>query len=394
MSTDKEFDIAVFGATGFTGALITEYLMGKYGDSLKVAVAGRNEVKLKNVTQELQITDRVSTVVVDAADEAGLCELAKRCRVIISAAGPYTLHGKPLVAACASVGTDYVDLTGESNFIREMIDTYSDKARESGARIVHSCGFDSVPTDLGIYRLQQLAREYLGSPFQRVKGRVEALQGAASGGTVASIMAAGQAAQENQDIADQMVNPYSLAEGFEGPTQPSGNEAVNDEELGSWSAPFIMAEINTKNVHRTNMLLGHSYGVEFLYDEMMFTGPGAEGEGIANAVEADPIGAFTGGGEPPKPGEGPSKEERENGHFTIAYHGTTNGKSIAVRVAGFQDPGYGSTSKQIAESAMCLLLDGVPTKGGIWTPASCMAQQLTQRLQDQGVLSFTDELNV
>ena len=330
----------------------------------------------------------------DAADEAGLRDLAKRTKVIITAIGPYTHYGKPLVAACASAGTDYVDLTGESNFIREMIDTYSAQAVESGARIVHSCGFDSIPSDLGVFRLQQLATEHLGAPFERVKGRVEGMQGAASGGTIASMMAVGQAAEENPEIAAQMVSPYFLAVGFEGPTQPAGNEAVNDEELGSWSGPFVMAEINTKNVHRSNMLLNHSYGKGFLYDEMMFTGPGAEGEAIAKAIAADPLGTFVGEGEPPTPGEGPSKEERDAGDFTIAYHGSAHGKSITVRVAGFQDPGYGSTSKQLAESALCLLRDDVPTGGGIWTPASAMAMPLIQRLQEQGVVSFTDELNV
>ncbi len=386
MTDTKDIDIAIYGATGFTGQLIAEYL-SEQGEA-KFAIAGRNAKKLAWVKADLDLPGDVEMIVADAGDEAALAEMAKRSHVVIAAAGPYQHYGENLIAACAQNGTDYVDLAGESNWIRAMIDKYDAVAKASGARIVNSSGFDSIPSDLGILHLQNLAQSKGKDAFSRVKGRVEAMQGIASGGTVASIMAEMGAASKDPVVAQLITSPYALTPGFEGPEQPNGNVVKFDEDLNSWAAPFIMAAINTKNVHRTNFLQEHAYGQEFQYDEMTMTGPGDEGQALATQM-ADPAAMLGAPGEQPKPGEGPSPEEREAGYFTLAFHGSNaQGESGTVRVSGFQDPGYGCTSKMISQAALCLLKDDVETGGGFATPAAAMGEKLINRLSETGVLKF------
>lgn len=281
---------------------------------------------------------------------------------------------------------------GEPNFVRESIDANGDAARQSGARIVHCCGFDSIPSDLGVHRLQALATATLGGPFPRVKGRVEAFVGAVSGGTVASTRVVLGKAEEDPAIGALLHNPFALAPGFAGPEQPKGNVPVYDEDLDSWSAPFLMADINTKIVRCSNHRLGHPYGTDFVYDETTATGPGEEGRRRAESL-ADPFAAIVGEGPPPEPGEGPSKEQREAGHFTLAFHGRhPDGRVGVVRVRGFQDPGYGSTSKRIVESALCLLFDAVAVPGGVWSPAAATGEALLARLTSRGVLEVTEHV--
>lgn len=386
MEHKKDIDIAIFGATGFTGQLITEYLAEQ--EELSMAIAGRNAEKLASVKSDLNLDPDTEIIIADATDTSGLERLAQRSKVVIAAAGPYQHYGEALIAACAEHGTDYVDLAGESNWIRAMIDKYGPAAKASGARIVNSSGFDSIPSDLGIHQLQDLGKAEYGQPFKRVKGRVEAMQGVASGGTVASIMAEMGAASQDPAVASLIQSPYALSPGFEGPEQPNGDVVKFDEDLNSWASPFIMAAINTKTVHRSSFLLDHAYGKDFLYDEMTMTGPGEDGEELARQM-ADPSAMLNPEGGMPQPGEGPSLEEREAGHFTIAYHGkNTDGQSGVVRVTGFQDPGYGCTSKIISQAALCLLLDEVETEGGFWTPAAAMGKQLISRLGETGVLKF------
>ncbi len=386
MTQEKDIDIAVFGATGFTGNLIVEYL-GKQGDA-KFVLAGRNADKLVATKTELGLSDDVETIVADAGDAEALQGLAQRAKVVIAAAGPYQHYGEKLIAACAQNGTDYVDLAGESNWIRAMIDKYDGVAKGSGARIINSSGFDSIPSDLGILQLQNKGRETFGQSFTRVKGRVEAIHGVASGGTVASIMAEMGAASQDENIAALIQSPYALAPGFEGPTQPDSDSVKFDEDLNSWASPFIMAAINTKTVHRSNHLQNHAYGEDFRYDEMTMTGPGEDGEKLAQQM-ADPGAMLSPDGETPQPGDGPSLEEREAGHFTIAFHGVnSDAQRGVVRVTGFQDPGYGCTSKMISQAALCLLKDNVETQGGFWTPAAGLGEKLIDRLGNTGVLKF------
>ncbi len=387
MSTSREFDIIVYGASGFTGRLVAEYLNTQYnnGTSLKWAMAGRNAEKLASVRDEMGLPADTPLVTAASDDPTSLAQMTNRARIIITTVGPYTLYGEGLVAACAETGTDYVDLCGEPLWMRQMIEKYETKAMETGARIVFSCGFDSIPTDLGILFLQDKAKEKFSAPLPRVKGRVRKMQGTFSGGTAASLQASMAMIQKDPSLMQHMINPYSLAPGFSGPEQPHGNKPEHDETLDMWVAPFIMAAINTKTAHRSNAMMDHAYGKDFIYDEMMVTGPGEQGKAAAEAVaSANPF-----GDEPPKPGEGPSKEEREAGHYDILYIGLgQNGERLDVAVTGDKDPGYGSTSKMLAESAICLINDCPETPGGIWTTAPAMGQKLIKRLVDHAGLTF------
>ena len=389
MKHSKAIDVVVHGATGYTGQLICEYLATRANDMpLTWAISGRNQQKLAALAEQLPGANKPRVIVADSLDTDSVDELAASARVVIAVAGPYLFYGEALVCACANNATDYVDLAGEAIWIRSMIEKYQDAAKATGSRIVHSCGFDSIPSDLGIFKLQQLASQLIDAPFKRVKGRVDNLVGGPSGGTIRSILASVEATANDERLGLVMQSPYALCPGFDGPEQPNGNIPKYDEELGSWNAAFIMAEINTKNVHRTNMLLNHAYSPEFLYDEMVATGPGSEGEALAQALSHfDNMLSSDGSG--PQPGEGPTREERENGSFTLSYHGIHGGEVAAtVRVSGSQDPGYGTTSRMIVESALCLLLDDVQTGGGIWSAASCMGDKLTDRLEKTNVLTF------
>ncbi|MDX4957744.1 saccharopine dehydrogenase family protein [Delftia acidovorans] len=387
----KPFDLVVHGATGFTGRLVVEYLLRRYpaGSGLRWAMGGRNAAKLAAVRDELGAPADTPLVVTDTGNPASLQALMEQTRLVLTTVGPYQLYGNELVAACASAGVDYVDLCGEPAWMRQMIDAHEAAARASGARIVFSCGFDSIPFDLGVFMLQREMQARFGQPAQRVRGRVRKMKGTFSGGTAASLKATMAAAAAQPGVLELLRNPFSLTPGFEGPRQPSGSKPMVDEVLDLWVAPFVMAAINTRNVHRSNFLLGHAYGADFVYDEMMVTGAGEKGEALANAVAADKsLGADDG----PKPGEGPSREERESGFYDVLFIGTdAAGHSLRVGVKGDRDPGYGSTSKMITEAAVCLLQDAPDTPGGIWTTAPAMGNALIARLKANAGLSFTVE---
>jgi short subunit dehydrogenase-like uncharacterized protein len=389
MAQQRDFDIVIYGATGFTGRLVAEYLARQGGHGLRWAMAGRNADKLAAVRDEIGAPADTPLVVADASDPASLDAMAGQARCIISTVGPYQLYGSDLVAACAGQGTDYVDLCGEPLWMRDMIATHQDAARASGARIVFSCGFDSIPFDLGVLYLQDAAREKSGAACPRVRGRVRAMNGEFSGGTAASLGATMERIKGEPELLQALVDPFSLAGGFRGPEQPADNKPYEDEVLGQWVAPFIMATINSKNIHRSNALLGHRYGEDFCYDEMMLTGPGEQGRAAAEYVaKADPLG----GDNAPKPGEGPSKEAREAGNYDVLFVGTgADGGEIRARVSGDMDPGYGSTSKMISESAVCLVTACDDLPGGIYTPAPALGQKLIERLQAHAGLTFTLE---
>ena len=387
--TKAEFDIIVYGASGFTGRLVAEYL-AKRGIK-RWAMAGRSAAKLAEVRDLIGAPKDTPLVEADASAPETLTAMCNRARVIITTVGPYQLYGPELVKACAETGTDYVDLCGEPAWMRHIIDAHDETAKRSGARIVFSCGFDSIPFDLGVWFLQQEAIRQNGAPAPRVKGRVRKMQGGASGGTIASLTETMKAAAKDLSIVGLLRSPFALTPGFEGPSQPSGMIPEYDSATGTWAAPFVMAPINTKNVHRSNFLLGHPYGTDFTYDEMMMTTIGDAGkaiaEGIATALKsANPFGE----GPQPKPGEGPSAEEREAGFYDILFIGEyPDGKSIRASVKGDRDPGYGSTSKMIAESALTLL--EVDTPGGVVTPGAIMAKPLIARLTANAGLEFALE---
>ena len=262
-------------------------------------------------------------------------------------------------------------------------------AQQSGARIVFSCGFDSIPFDMGVFYLQQLAKQHWGKTAPKIKGRVRAMKGTFSGGTAASLKATLASAKQHPAEMQLLLNPFSLVPGFKGIEQPADNKPYLDKQLNTWVAPFIMAAINTRNVHRSNALLDFAYGEDFLYDEMMMTGPGEKGEAIANAIAGDKSMGKEGG---PKPGEGPSKEERETGYYDVLFVAEgKDGKQLKASVSGKLDPGYGSTSRMIAESAICLVKEATDTAGGIWTTAPAMGEKLIKRLTERAGLTFKQE---
>ncbi|MBR0695799.1 trans-acting enoyl reductase family protein [Bradyrhizobium lablabi] len=388
----SKFDIVVYGATGFTGQLVAEYLATRYkGDSeLKWAMAGRSKDKLASVRDAIGAPADTPLIVADSSDVASVKAMVGRTRSVVTTVGPYQLYGNELIAACAQDGTDYLDLCGEPVWMRQMIDKHEAAAKASGARILFSCGFDSIPFELGTFFVQEEARRVFGAPASRVKGRVRDMRGTLSGGTAASARAQFEAVARDLSLVAILNNPFALTPGFEGPKQPRGSKPAYEEDLQSWSAPFMMATINTRNVHRSNMLMGFPYGRDFVYDEMVLTGPGEKGEANAKLVMAANAGKT--GPNAPKPGEGPSKEERENGLYDLLYVAIApDGRQVRAAIKGDRDPGYGSTSKMISECAICLLRDAPDLPAGFWTPGAAMQHRLIKRLVDNAGLTFTVE---
>ena len=385
--SDREFDVVIFGASGYTGKLVAEYMHDQYGDdqSIKYAIAGRNTEKLLEVKKDLNLNEDITILEVDSTDLDSLEKMTTSAKCILTTVGPYQLYGSKLVESCAKNGTDYVDLTGEPGWMYEMINAHKETAQKSGARIVFSCGFDSIPFDLGVYFVQNAAKEKFGKPAPHVRGRVKAMNGEFSGGTIASLGATMSTLKEKPELIKVLANPFSLTEGFEGPSQLDDSKPLLDEKMNMWLAPFVMAPINTKNIHRSNALLDHAYGKDFCYDEMMIAGEGDEGEQIAKAMSS---GNPMGGDNVPQPGEGPSKESREQGNYDVLFFADLEEGSIGARVTGDMDPGYGSTSKMIAESALCLVQDCSNLAGGIYTPAPSMGEKLIDRLIKKAGLTF------
>ena len=388
MSNENKFDVVIYGATGFTGKLVAEYMVGQYGHNKDVtwAMAGRSMEKLSRVREEIKAHQDTPLLVVNSEDRSSLDSMAAQTKCVLTTVGPYQLYGSDLVAACAEAGTDYVDLTGEPGWMYEMIEQNEELAKKSGARIVFSCGFDSIPFDLGVLFIQNAAKEKYGKPAPHVRGRVRAMHGEFSGGTVASLTATTSALRQKPELLSILANPFSLSGGFKGPDQLDDSKALFDEKLEMWVAPFIMAPINTKNIHRSNALMGHAYGEDFCYDEMSITGSGDEGKARAEFMATlNPLV----GDDMPAPGEGPSQESRENGNFNVLFCADMpNGETLKATVTGDMDPGYGSTSKMIAESAICLVKDCLELKGGIYTPAPSMGKKLIKRLVDNAGLTF------
>ena len=385
--SDREFDVVIFGASGYTGKLVAEYMHDQYGDdqSIKYAIAGRNTEKLLEVKKDLNLNEDITILEADSTDLDSLDKMTTSAKCILTTVGPYQLYGSKLVESCAKNGTDYVDLTGEPGWMYEMINAHKETAQKSGARLVFSCGFDSIPFDLGVYFVQNAAKEKFGKPAPHVRGRVKAMNGEFSGGTIASLGATMSTLKEKPELIKVLANPFSLTEGFEGPSQLDDSKPLLDEKMNMWLAPFVMAPINTKNIHRSNALLDHAYGKDFCYDEMMIAGEGDEGEQIAKAMSS---GNPMSGDNVPQPGEGPSKESREQGNYDVLFFADLEEGSIGARVTGDMDPGYGSTSKMIAESALCLVQDCSNLAGGIYTPAPSMGEKLIDRLIKKAGLTF------
>ncbi len=329
--------------------------------------------------------------------------LALRARVIASTVGPYALHGSALVQACAETGTDYVDLTGEPQWMREMIDRHTVTATISGARIVHSCGFDSIPSDMGVSFIQRESLERWGEHCTRIGMRLAGARGGASGGTVASLMNVVTESGKDATLRTLLKNPYALAPAHlrTGPKQPNVTIPQRDALSGQWVAPFVMAAINSKVVHRSHALLNRPWGEGFEYDEAMLTGDGPLGAVKASAVVGG-MGSFMAAAMVapirglltrfvlPKPGEGPSPESQAKGYFDLRFYGQTrSGKTITAKVTGDRDPGYGSTAKMMVAAALTLAdIDRRTTPGGFWTPSTAMGAPLFDALQRHAGLTF------
>lgn len=404
-TTNSTYDLVVFGATSFVGQILARYLFETYGvgESLNWAIAGRSSQKLESVKSELgNKAKSLPVLLADVSDEASLESLCGQTRAVISTVGPYALFGEPMVRACVRSGTDYCDLTGEVQWIRKMIERYEEEAKSSGARIVHCCGFDSIPSDLGVWFLQQQAQETFGSPCKDVRMRVKAAKGGLSGGTVASMINIAKEAGSDPALRKELANPFSICppEHRSQTRQPSLKTAEYDKTFQAWLAPFVMGAINTRIVHRSNALQDAAYGQEFTYDEAIMTGRGFKGRASAYGMTAALGAFFTASAlKPtrwvveklvPKPGEGPSPEEQRTGFFDMRFVGRTeDGKTLITKVTGDRDPGYGSTAKMLGEAGMCLAFDVPADKpGGFWTPASLLDGNLLKRLTEKAGLTF------
>ena len=387
--SDKSLDVVIYGATGFTGKLVVEYMQENYGndESVSWAIAGRSEEKLKAVSEDLKIGSNVPHLLVDSNDTDSIESMVKQTKCVLTTVGPYQLYGAKILQQCVIHGVDYVDLCGEPCWMHEMINEYSNQAKETGARIVFSCGFDSIPFDLGVYFLQKEVIAQHGQPAPNVRGRVRAMNGEFSGGTAASLGATMASLKEKPELFEVLINPFALSNGFTGPEQAQDSKPAYDAKLETWVAPFFMAPINTKNVHRSNVLMDHLYGEDFCYNEMWIQGPGEEGKAAAEFVASmNPL------ADAPAPGEGPSKESRDNGNYDVLFCADlADGSTIQAAVSGDLDPGYGSTSKMIAESAICLVKECPELVGGIYTPAPAMGEKLIARLQANAGLDFRFE---
>ena len=415
----RPYTLVLYGATSFVGQITARYLAHFLSDQehrdVRWAIAGRNAEKLEKLhfqlTQEQDAEKandtsaaNVDIIIANSDNAASLDKMTTQTRVIISTVGPYLKYGEPLIKSCVENGTDYVDLTGEAIFIKDMLDKYQDKAQQSGARIVNSCGFDSIPSDLGVYFTQQQSEANFNAPCSTIHMRVKAAKGGLSGGTLASMATIFEESGKNKSRRQQLANPYLLNNDSDAPNvrQDNINKPQYDAEHGHWLAPFIMASINTRIVHRSNQLLSYQYGREFKYDEAMWMQNGVKGQLISYGMSAGIFGfitamtfkrsrEFLSNHVLTKSGDGPSKSDQDNGYFDLRFFGkTTNNETIATKVTGNKDPGYGSTSQMLAQSALCLAQDITKdeVKGGFWTPASAMGNRLLTRLENNAGICF------
>lgn len=399
----REFDVVLWGASGFTGQLVAEYLVRNYLQrdagkmDLRLALAGRNEAKLRAVAETVG-APQLPLLLGDSLDAKSLDAICERTKVVISTVGPYAKYGAELVGAAVRNRTHYCDLTGEAQFIRAMIDAHHDAARESGARIVHCCGYDSIPSDLGTLMVQQAMHERHGRYASEVKLAVGKTKGGLSGGTLASMLNVVDELKRDPAARKVLGNPYALnPAGISGPDGGDQMGVRFDEDLEQWTAPFLMAAINTRVARRSHALMGLPWGRDFRYSEVTATGSGPRGFAIAAAMTGG-IGAFMGllalplsrpliEGRLPSPGEGPSKQQRDSGYFETHLLALAGEHRVQGLVGDRQDPGYGSTARMLAESALCLCLDEdeLTSEGGILTPSTAMGMRLVERLRAAGM---------
>jgi len=400
----NQYDIVIFGATSFVGKLICEYMIKQFTtDEVSWVLAGRSESKLNELKNSLgEKAKDLPIIVVDATDLEGLKTMCHQAKVIMSTVGPYDLYGETLIQACVETGTDYCDLTGEPHWIKKMLQSYEQQAIKSGARIVHCTGFDSIPSDLGVYYTQREAQKQFGNTCTDIKMRIKNMRGGASGGTIATALNIAKEIKKDPQVRRDLVNPYSLCpknHGFK--TRQNPIKLEFDDSFKTWVGPFFMSSINTRIVHRSNALTDKSYGENFHYSEGVMTGKGFKGKTRARSIYwglaaffagagFGPIRAFLGRFVLPKPGEGPSPKAQKEGFYDFRFVGTTDaGQEIRTKVHGDMDPGYGSTAKIIGQAAVCLAQEvSSDVKGGFWTPATILGDKLIDRLHAHSGVTF------
>jgi short subunit dehydrogenase-like uncharacterized protein len=402
--TARAHDLVLFGATGYTGRLVAERL-AHAGTPLRWALAGRDKAKLEAVraqlAAEVPACAQLPILVGDATDPAAMTAIATATRVVCTTVGPYAKYGSALVGACAQAGTDYCDLTGETPWIRKMIDLHHDTAVKSGARIVHCCGFDSIPSDLGVLLLQEEMKRRTGKPAAQVTAFFGESRGKFSGGTFASMLGMVDAAAHDREVRRTLGRPYALDPDPEhmGPDGSDDKGVGYDRGLRAFTAPFVMAAINTRIVRRSHALLGYAWP-GFAYREVMSFPRSARGLATATGITGA-LGAFLIATRipalrtkllqrMPAPGEGPTAEERARGYYVVRIVGEGDGARLVVRVSDKADPGYGSSSKMLSQAALCLALDDLPTGGGVLTPATAMGFRLIERLRAVGLTFEVD----
>ena len=396
----RKYDLVIWGATSFTGKLVTEYLFNKYGSSkIKWAIAGRNLDKLKKIRSEVA-DEKIPMFIADSFDEESLSKFVKKTKVVCSTVGPYSLYGTKLVKLCVENNTNYCDITGEAHWIRNLIDQFHEEAKSKKIKIVNSCGFDSIPSDMGVYFIQNEIKKTYKNYANFIKMRVAGVRGGISGGTYVSINNLLKEAYSNKKIFRVLNNPYGLnpKNKMEGMDKKDLRKIIFDKESNSWIYPFIMAGINTKIVRRSHALTNFQYGKDFRYEEAMMSGKGISG--LLKAILAVFPLAMIGlnpnsflkkivNSYMPKPGEGPGLEKRKNGFYNLRFYVTIDERRKAfAKVVGDNDPGYGSTSKMLAESALCLAFDKLPENYGVVTPSIAMGKQLLERLRNNAGLNF------
>ena len=399
MSNTQQLDLIIWGATGFTGQLVSEYINKKYSNTaLKWGIAGRNKEKASVIAKRLNIAkDRI--FIADCNDTESLIKLTSKTKVICTTVGPYAKYGSNLIEACIKTNTNYCDITGETQWIRKMIDKYHTRAEENKIKIINSCGFDSIPSDMGVFYSQKILFEKTGEYANKINMRVAGAKGGISGGTYNSLSNVLEEARVDKEVRKTLTNPYGLnpIDKQKGPDKADLHSVIFDKVSNSWIAPFVMAGINTKIVRRSHALIDFKYGSDFSYDEATLSGKGVLGQ-VKGYLSLIPIFLATRKKGSiiknivdyilPKSGEGPSENTRINGYYNLRFYLTQKNKIYLSKVIGDMDPGYGSTSKMLAESAVCLALDKTPETYGILTPSVALGNPLLKRLQENAGLTF------
>ena len=399
MKNKRDFDLIIWGATGFTGNLVCDYINKNYNErELRWAIAGRNKKKILKLQQKLKIDDS-RTIIADSSDKDSLVKMVKKSKVVCTTVGPYAKYGSNLVEACIEGETNYCDITGETQWIRRIIDRFHTKAKEKNIKIINSCGFDSIPSDMGVFYSQKIMLEKTGKYASTINMRVAGAKGGISGGTYNSLSNVLEEALIDKEVRKTLTNPYGLnpIDKQFGPDKSDLREVIFDAVSNSWIAPFVMAGINTKIVRRSHALMDFMYGKNFAYDEATLTGKGIAGQ-IRGYMSLIPIFLATRKKGSiikkivdfilPKSGEGPSEKTRINGYYNLRFYLTLDKMTYVSKVLGDMDPGYGSTSKMLAESAICLALDEIPETYGILTPSVALGDSLLKRLEENAGLTF------